>query len=1319
MAMVGFGHASAQDNQANCTPIAGIPGHPNDGKDSKGVGDPVDVSLGEMVISRTCLNLPGPSPLIFTMTYDGSLLNGGSNWYDNCHQYLTFGTGAAGYWQGNGVCVPIYFGQDSSGNYTLPGTSKSRPFYVLTRDSVTGYYLLTDKLGNKKYFYPDDGPACLVKSVDRNGNELDYNYETYSNGFKGNLLSVSDPVSGRFLSFSYDPTTNDLTSVQDSTGRTVTLTYTNESTDGGVSMLLTGITLPATTLFPSGTTETYEYDSDFNLREALDAQGNAEFVNVFGNLRSYERDRITQQTVNGNTCSWSYNDTSNEVSFTNFNGVVTDYYNDANRNLLKTIVHTVGDHPSVASGTTYETDYSYGTGSGSDGPAPASFFPNNCYKTKEVDPNGNGTSWTYDQYGNVLTATKFFASGSNVDPSKGSQVTTSTTTYTYDSVCNQVASKTDPNGNVTTYTYDDSGSSPTGNLLSVTLPTSAVEKFTYNSKGQVLTDTKCYGTSQAVVTQNTYDPVSGYLTSTVNDFGTGKLNATINYTHDSWGNIASVQNPNGNTVNTTYDAQGHIMEIDGANGEVEQRTYDSNGNLTVEKKKVASGEWEQTTNVYNSDQELIATQRSTDSGGVLETDYTYDVDGNRTSVKDPLGHITSTAYDERDQAYLLTDATGKTVRYDFDGDGNTTTMTDESSKVTSYAYDGFNRLEQKTFADGSTQSWKYDAAGNTTSYVTTAGNTITQTFDSLNRMLTQSYTSASGPSTITNAYDLLGRVTSTTEGGTSLTYAYDDLGRNTSFTDQAGRTSTYTYDLDGNRLNSEYPTGLTVKRSYDTSDRLTTLRDGSNNTMATVSYDIADRATGLSLGNSTTVSYGYDLLNRLSYVHNSLGGSVTRNYNYSYDDADRVISTTEPRGAIGSSYTDRNEVNGITEPSGSPFADQSWIYDPAFNREAWTLGTKTTNYTVNNLDQYTTVGSAAPTWNADGGLAAFDGKSYVYDSLRRLTEVDYTGGKTLFSYDPMGRRVKKIDENSSGAVLLTYQYHYDGSEVAVEYQPSTTWTYYLGNGIDRVVLRDSGSAKQWYYRDGQGSVSAVADNSGNVLEQYEYTAQGWFQVANASGTVESATQIANYLMYTGREFDYETNNYFYRARYYSPKLGRFISRDPLSGAEFSQGTNLYAYCGNNYLNSTDPTGMCDKQKEKIKDLAVKHFEDEGYPHWLAESMVAAGSFAIDHQAALETTNNVLMAVQMLDGAGELEEGANLTFQSEHAIEHWAEAGVDQAEGEQAIANQVQSQLSSDIPTTFDGAFMGRVDTQGVTMEYRGFGLPGGSVNIGTAYPVVP
>ncbi len=588
------------------------------------------------------------------------------------------------------------------------------------------------------------------------------------------------------------------------------------------------------------------------------------------------------------------------------------------------------------------------------GPTP----PDNCYKLSESDPNGNGTSYTYDSLGNVLTATKAAPSGTTVDSTKGSQVTSATTTYTYESRFNQVLTVTDAGSNVTTYDYGTALSNPGGNLLSITSPTTAagtaVESYTYNSLGQVLTDTAPDGT----VTKNVYDSGTGYLTERIRDYsaGSGHLNATTQYTYDSYGHVASVTDPNGNVTTTTTNALNQVTEIDGPNGEVETRGYDAAGNLVTDQKTAPGSTVEKTVNLYDTCEELIATRAYTGTSTYLETDYTYDGDGNRLTVTDPLGHTVTTAYDERDKPYLFTDALSHTVKYDFDGNGNTVKLTDELSHATTYAYDGLDKLEEKTFPDSSYQTWKYDADGNITGLRTTAGNSISQTYDTRNRMLTQTYPLTSGTSTITNTYDLVGRVLTTTEGGTSLTYTYDALGRNLTFTDQAGHESTYTYDLDGHRLTSAYPSSITVKRFYDSSNRLQYLKDGSNVTQATFSYDILDRVTGVSLANSTSVAYGYDLLNRLGSVDNTLASSVTRNYSYVYDNASRVTSITEPRGTIASGYTYRNEVNSITEPSGSPFSDQSFAYDYGYNRATWVLGGTTTSYTANNLNQYTAVG---------------------------------------------------------------------------------------------------------------------------------------------------------------------------------------------------------------------------------------------------------------------------------------------------------------------------------------------------------------------------
>ena len=86
--------------------------------------------------------------------------------------------------------------------------------------------------------------------------------------------------------------------------------------------------------------------------------------------------------------------------------------------------------------------------------------------------------------------------------------------------------------------------------------------------------------------------------------------------------------------------------------------------------------------------------------------------------------------------------------------------------------------------------------------------------------------------------------------------------------------------------------------AYDYSNRLSTLADGSSTVQATYSYDTLDRQTGVSLANGTSVGNGYDLLNRVATVGNTLTGTTTRNFGYSYDDASRV--TPRPNRAVRS-----------------------------------------------------------------------------------------------------------------------------------------------------------------------------------------------------------------------------------------------------------------------------------------------------------------------------------------------------------------------------------------------------------------------------------
>ena len=156
---------------------------------------------------------------------------------------------------------------------------------------------------------------------------------------------------------------------------------------------------------------------------------------------------------------------------------------------------------------------------------------------------------------------------------------------------------------------------------------------------------------------------------------------------------------------------------------------------------------------------------------------------------------------------------------------------------------------------------------------------------------------------------------------------------------------------------------------------------------------------------------------------------------------------------------------------------------------------------------------------------------------------------------------------------VTTNFVYDGDQILAEYDQAGTLQkkYVYGSGIDEPILMQSGANKYYYNRDGLGSVSEITDNAGTVIEKYSYDVYGKAVIKDASDNMLTQSAIGNRYGFTGRELDYETGLYHYRARAYSPELGRFLQTDPIG---YYDATNLYQYTGNSPNNFLDPLGLC-------------------------------------------------------------------------------------------------------------------------------------------------
>ena len=722
-----------------------------------------------------------------------------------------------------------------------------------------------------------------------------------------------------------------------------------------------------------------------------------------------------------------------------------------------------------------------------------------------------------------------------------------TTTYGYDGDGNQTG-QVSPNGQVSGSGYDHLGRLVTSALPQVTLYTGQrvypTESTSYDADGNPVLQIDGNGDA----TQSSYDPLGRLVAAT------NPISGTTVYTYSATEQTA-VQDPLGNVTTDQYDAAGRLITETAPISGTTLYQYDNAGNTTVitQEDSTTGAPIQIDTRGYDALNRVITDTLSGPSSAPVTTTTRFDLDGNVYQVDQPTGAATVNTYDLADQLVstendgqpVLTATHSNQAVFSYDAAGNAIASVDQAGNTTTTAFDGDNRVQQSVAVTGSqtiTTTDQYDPDATA----------ITQT--------TQTYTGTGGIQThvVTATVNAADWQIASGQDGVPTSYGYDAAGQVRTQTVLTG-TVPITMTLDAEGRETALAAGIpgtpvyTDTTAYNANDLpvTLTLNSGASQVQEVAGYDPNSRLTTWhdpGPGQDVTYGYGYDAANRVTsftavsgtdtITHDPATGWLTSDcgpqsvvqtthcYAWSYDSNGNITRAIDDTGVTQYFTYSVSQPNELAQSSAAGYPDVAYSYDGAGNT---TLISTTSIASGNPLQIHTQLG---------------------YDPQGRISSVtDINGTVARIGYNAAGERNSYTVSNSSGQQLYSAQFSYQSGQLEQASVVSATAgggsvsyldTYlYTQDGTPLRFTRQQNGASNtyWYETDGRGDVVAVTDNTGAVVDSYEYDLWGEF----LPGTTHE--KVIQPLKYAGYWYDPAVTWYWVDGRYYDPELERYLQPD--------------------------------------------------------------------------------------------------------------------------------------------------------------------------------